>query len=351
MHHTAHGHGPNHRRGAAALAALCLAGTLALTGCGAGDEAAGQSAAKDPRAAAGPAHGKPGAGPAAGSGAGAAAPPAADAAKNPQQQPALRPHVIRTATLAIETADAQKALAAARTAAEGAGGFVGSESTRRGKDGLMASTVTLRVPGERFDAVLGALEGSGRLLGRTVEAQDVTEKVTDVDSRVRSQQASVARVRDMMEKASALADVVMLENELSKRQSDLESLLAQQTALKDQTSLGTITVEVTEPAAEPEAKKDAPPSFADALRGGWHVFATLLHHLVLAVAAVLPFAVTAALAALGWRVRRRLRPARPKTGPAGPAPRRVPGARAASAAQPLPADRPADPTESEHASD
>ncbi|MET9959192.1 DUF4349 domain-containing protein [Streptomyces sp. NPDC006326] len=315
MHHTAHGHGPHHLRGAAALAALCLAGALALTGCGAGDGEAGPSPAKDSRAAAGPAQGKPGAEAAAGPGAGAAAPSAADAAGNPQQPPAVRPHVIRTATLAIETADAPKALAAARTAAEGAGGYVGNESTRRGKDGLMTSTVTLRVPGERFDAVLGALEGSGRLLSRKVEAQDVTEKVADVDSRLRSQQASVARVRDMMEKASALADVVMLENELSKRQSDLESLLAQQTALKDRTSLGTITVEVTEPAAAPRAEKDAPPSVSDALRGGWNVLATLLRYLVLALAAAAPFAVAAALAALAWRGLRRLRPARPETDP------------------------------------
>lgn len=125
----------------------------------------------------------------------------------------------------------------------------------------MTSTLTLRVPGDRFDAVLGAMEGSGKLRSRKVEAQDVTEKVADVDSRVKSQQASVARVRDMMDKATALGDVVMLESELSKRQSDLESLLAQQTALKDQTSMGTITVEVSErPRSRRRRRTRSPPS-------------------------------------------------------------------------------------------
>lgn len=311
-------------RSAAALAGLSLAGALALTGCGAdGPSASGDKAAAGPRENAAVAPAKPGEGQA---GAGAAAPPAADG-KGTQAPAAVRPHVIRTGTLGIETAEPQKTLAAARTAAEGAGGYVGNESTERGRDGRMTSTLTLRVPGERFDAVIGALEGSGELLRRKVEAQDVTEKVADVDSRVKSQQASVARVREMMEKASGLSDVVMLESELSRRQSDLESLLAQQNALKDQTALGTITLSVSEPEAAPvpEKKKDESPSFGDALRGGWSVFTTLVRYLALAFAVVLPFALTAALAVLGFRGYRRLRPARPKTGlKPVPAPRQAP---------------------------
>ncbi|MFE3861042.1 DUF4349 domain-containing protein [Streptomyces goshikiensis] len=320
--------GAYRHRSAAALAALSLAGALAVAGCSAdgsgssSDKAAvGEAAAKPQEGAAAPAQGK--------AGAGAAAP----AAPKDGQQPAVRPHVIRTATLGIETPDAQKALAAARTATEGAGGYVGNESTKRGADGRMTSTLTLRVPGERFDSVLGAMEGSGKLLNRKVEAQDVTEKVADVDSRVKSQQASVVRVREMMDKASALGDVVMLESELSKRQSDLESLLAQQTALKDQTSMGTITVEVSEPPVERAApEKEKEPTFMDALRGGWNVFAGLVRKLGLAVAAVLPFAVTAALVVAGVRVYRRYRPAKPKAGlvpkwgPAVPAARRAPQA-------------------------
>ncbi|MFD3872058.1 DUF4349 domain-containing protein [Streptomyces sp. NPDC058623] len=304
----------NRHRSAAALAALSLAGALALTGCGA--DGSDSSADRGPAAAA---PREDGAGRA---GAEAVAPPAAADAKAPNtpnapsapQAPAVvRPHVIRTGTLGIETAEPQKVLAAARTAAEGAGGYVGNESTQRGKEGRMTSTLTLRVPGERFDAVIGALEGSGKLLNRKVEAQDVTEKVADVDSRVKSQQASVARVREMMEKATALGDVVMLEGELSRRQSDLESLLAQQAALKDRTSLGTITLSVSEPApATPEQKKDGETGFGDALAAGWSVFATVVRYLLLALAAVLPFAVAAALLALGFRAYRRLRPAKPK---------------------------------------
>ncbi|MFD0718839.1 DUF4349 domain-containing protein [Streptomyces globosus] len=210
--------------------------------------------------------------------------------------------------------------------------------------------MTLRVPSERFDAVLGALEGSGRLLSRKVEAQDVTEKVADVDSRVRSQQASVARVREMMERATALGDVVMLEGELGKRQSDLESLLAQQTALKDRTSLGTITVEVSEPqaAAEP-AEDDDRPSVWGALRTGWEALTNVVAYAVVAVALVLPFAVAAAVGVLGFRFLRRRRRG------GGAAAAAVPAAAEAPAAPAGPAVPPArdggDPTESPRLAD
>ncbi|MFJ8013173.1 DUF4349 domain-containing protein [Streptomyces sp. NPDC096339] len=320
---------PLGHRCAATLAALSLAGALALTGCSAGSGGASadkaavapqEGAAQAPAAAQGK------------GGAAAAAPRPAD--KNGQQPPAVvRPNVIRTASLGIETADAQKTLAAARTAADGAGGYVGSESTRRGEDGRMTSTLTLRVPGEHYDAVLGAMEGSGKLLHRKVDAQDVTEKVADIGSRVASQQASVARVREMMGKASALSDVVMLEGELSRRQSDLESLLAQQTALKDQTSMGTITLEVSEPAAKPAAeKKEKEPTFLGALHGGWDVFTKLLRYLLVAVGALLPFAALAAVAGVGYRLYRRLRPAAPKSG-------------GTPAVVPVPAARPAETSE------
>ncbi|MFG2984992.1 DUF4349 domain-containing protein [Streptomyces sp. NPDC048258] len=330
---------PHRQRSAAALAALSLAGALALTGCGADGS---RDSASD-KAVVAPAQG----GKAPEGARGAAAPPASAAGsapgatdKNGQQPTVVRPNVIRTATLGIETADAQKTLAAARSAADGAGGYVGNESTKRGGDGRMTSTLTLRVPGERYDAVLSAMEGSGKLLHRKVDAQDVTEKVADIGSRVASQQASVARVREMMGKASALSEVVMLESELSRRQSDLESLLAQQTALKDQTSMGTITLEVSEPAPpRAEKEKEKEPGFGDALSGSWKVFSTLVRYLVLAAAAVLPFALTAGLVALGYRGYRTLRPAKPKAR-TGPASMRLPR-QAPAAAPPAPTAPPA----------
>ncbi len=84
------------------------------------------------------------------------------------------------------------------------------------------------MPVERYEEVLDELEGAGELLERSAKAEDVTDQVVDVDSRVKSRRASVVRVRELMDKATKLSDVVTLEGELSTRQAELEALLARQ---------------------------------------------------------------------------------------------------------------------------
>ncbi|MFF0458967.1 DUF4349 domain-containing protein [Streptomyces mexicanus] len=310
-------------RPASALAGLLLAAALAVAGCSAGGDSGGSSDSK--AAARGTAGGQaqqdaPGTGGGAASGAKATAPPKATS------------QVIRTAALTVEVEDVPKALDAARAAAEDAGGYVGDETTTRDGEGHERTRVVLRVPAGRYDEVLTAVQGTGTLVERTARAQDVTDQVVDVDSRIRSQRASVARVRALMDKAGDLSEVVRLEGELSRREADLESLLAQQASLRDRTRLATITLSLSEKPAGEQAAAHDEPGFADALGGGWHVFVTLVRWLVLALGAVLPFAVAAALLVLVW-----LRLVRPRL------PRRTASSTAAgpttTALGPLPAAR------------
>ncbi|QEV20885.1 DUF4349 domain-containing protein [Streptomyces alboniger] len=273
-----------------ALSGLLLAVALALTGCTAsgdgdsGGDAKGASAADH---AAGP-----------------QGPEDADGAqsgKSAKRKPSklTGPQIIRTARLTVRVGDVPKALEEARAAAEDAGGTVGNESTSRDDEGRERSRLVLRVPQEKYEDVLTALEGTGKLVDRDAKAQDVTAQVIDVESRVKSQRASVARVRELMDRATKLSDVVTLEGELSTRQADLESLLAQRASLRDRTAMATITLSLTEHQGQTDAGDDDP-TFGDALGGGWDVFVTGLRWIVIALAAVLPFAAVAALLLLLW---------------------------------------------------
>ncbi|MFF9281751.1 DUF4349 domain-containing protein [Streptomyces griseosporeus] len=208
-------------------------------------------------------------------------------------------HIIRTASLTVQVKSVGKALADARSTAETAGGYVGEENTTRDEEGHEETRVVLRVPVERYDAVLTELQGAGKLLEREAKAQDVTDQVVDVESRVKSARASVARVRELMDQATRLSDVVELEGELSRRQADLEALLARQASLKDRTSLATITLSLSEGPVDTAARDDGP-GFVDALAGGWDAFVTMLRWVVVVFGAVLPFAVVLGLLVLGW---------------------------------------------------
>ena len=62
---------------------------------------------------------------------------------------------------------------------------------------------------------------------RSVQTQDVTESLVDVESRLVTQQASVDRVRALLAKANTIGEVVSIESELTKREADLDSLYPQ----------------------------------------------------------------------------------------------------------------------------
>ncbi|MFE4618510.1 DUF4349 domain-containing protein [Streptomyces sp. NPDC056747] len=309
-------------------AAALLTAALVLTGCGAGaDVTAGDA--------------KQGGSMASAADGGKSAPEgAADAASGSEKAPtapgkAAQPqHVIRTASLSVEVEDAAKALVTARRVAAGSGGRVENESTERLDDTYVISRVVLRVPQEQYDAVLTELAGTGRLLARKADAKDVTEQVVDVESRIATQRASVARVRALMQRAEKLADVVTLEGELSRRQADLESLLAQQSSLKDRTTLATITLELTEkekPGADKE-EDEGRPGFGDALSGGWNALVGALAWVLIVLAALAPWLALALIAFLLWR--HLIRPRRAARTGAAPETRPLPEANAAGVATP-----------------
>ncbi|MFD3739547.1 DUF4349 domain-containing protein [Streptomyces sp. NPDC058629] len=314
----------HHRRSRlrAALAAGALGAVLLVGGCGAGGSASDESAgSSDLKAGAQKGLVDEQYAP---EGAAASAAPAgakAEAEDGKQEDKAPKPgaagsHVIRTAELLVEVKSAPKAAAAARSAVEASGGLVASENTERIDDRHESSNLVLRVPQDSYQEVLRKLTGSGKLLSRSSNAKDVTDQVVDVESRIATQRASVKRVRELMDKAEKITDVVALEGELSSRQADLESLLAQQSSLKDRTSLATITLELTEPDAPRKDGTDDDPGFMDALGGGWDAFVTMFRWIAVAIGASAPFLVTAALLLVLWRVLRARRRAR--TGPPAP---------------------------------
>lgn len=334
------------------MAGLLLAAALALTGCGGSASDSGEASSAD-KAAAQRADAPAGTEEAAGEAAGDAAQDGAPGgsadrsgggssaegsrATAPPSNRSGTAHIIRTVSLTVQVEDAPKALDEARTATENAGGYIGDETTRRDGKGHEHTRVVLRVPVEKYDAVLTELEGAGKLVERRAKAEDVTDQVVDVESRIKTQRASVARIRELMDRATRLSDVVTLEGELSTRQADLEALLARQESLKDRTSLATITLSLSETPVERPAKDDDP-GFLDALAGGWGAFVTMLRWLAVALGAVLPFAAVAALGALLWL--KAVRPRLPRRTRPAPASTPVPAPLSAPVPAPAPARAP-----------
>ncbi|HEX5534384.1 MAG TPA: DUF4349 domain-containing protein [Actinomycetales bacterium] len=181
--------------------------------------------------------------------------------------------------------------------------------------------LVVRVPTDEMTNAMNQLAGVGKELGRWSSETEVETALVDLESRVATQTASVARVRKLMDQATSIADVVALENELAKREANLESLKAQLDSLAGQAAMATITVVLQTP--ERVAHLDEENGFLGGLRAGWLALVASTTALLTVVGALLPFLFVAAvigLPLLAWRRRVRAAKATASTpvGPAGP---------------------------------
>ncbi|RAO17614.1 hypothetical protein MED15_02955 [Micromonospora noduli] len=264
------------RRRGALLAATTLAAALALTGCGAGDSGAQDSAgtaAEAPAANGGEVGRDAAAGAPEGAGAGA---------------PDLRVDqraIIYTGRMRVQVDDVDSAAREATAVATQAGGFVGGDQ-RRSADADAVAELELRVPAAKFNGVVEEIAKLGRQQSRQIDTQDVTEETVDLEARITSQRARVESARRLLSRATSITDLVSLENELGRREADLASLEAKKRRLADLTALSTITVSLAGPAA-----KDTETGFLVGLRGGWKAFVVSMTVLLTVLGALLPWLV------------------------------------------------------------
>ena len=174
------------------------------------------------------------------------------------------------------------------------------------------SLLVLRVPEASLDRALTLITGQGgvgREISRSATAQDVTGDLADLQSRVATQRASVARVRALLAKAGSLQDVVLLESEVTKREAELEALEARRVALADRADLATLTVDLRTAAAAVAVQGEDDSSFLAGLRSGWKAVTASTAVLLTVLGALLPIAVVLALVGgpLLWVQRRRRR--------------------------------------------
>ena len=320
-----------HRPAVLATAALAAA-VLALAGCAGGSGDSSGAARSDSAGVAGGSAPKPlteGSAGSSGSRAGSPAQPssggkASGASGSAAQQVspaslrAAQQQLARRASVALEVKNISQAVARVRATTAASDGIILAENigTTDGtaplaeRSKVSATTygeITISVPSAKLDAVVADLASVGTVLRSTTSSDDVGSQIVDTQSRLETMRVSVARVRAFLDQAKGLDQVVALEAELTRRQSDLEALEAQLASLKDSVAMSPVQVSLT---TQPEVvqPKKADTGFLAGLHSGWDAFTGSAAVALTVVGAVLPFAVLLALVGvpvLVWLRRRR----------------------------------------------
>ncbi len=225
----------------------------------------------------------------------------------------------------MRAASVSSAISRATSIVSAAGGYVSAEnaSSGQGQPSQATATVTFKIPVAAYAATLAALSGGGlgTQLSLSQQAQDVTQQVADVGSRVASDEAAITQLRALLKHAGDVSSLLSVQNQIDSQESDLESMLAQQNALNHETAYATVTLTLVGPkaAAKPPAKAAPPPGLAGGLAGGWHALRVTVSWLLTVLGAVAPFvAAVAVIGGLVWWGRRRLTQRRQQAGRLNP---------------------------------
>jgi hypothetical protein len=232
--------------------------------------------------------------------------------------------VVMTGEVSLTSKDLEKVRDEVDDLMTALGGSVDNEQTSNDSKGrIERSTLVLRIPVDKFTVAKKALMGMGKLRASDVSAKDVTTQVIDIDERVQTLQASLDTLQSFQRTAKDVKDLLDYEEKITARQSELQSLKAQQAYLDDQTSMATITLSLSVPdkyVPPPGALEDA--GFLSGLRAGWNALGDLVVVGLTVLGALLPFLVAGLLLGVpGWfGVRALLRRRRTPLPPAAAAP-------------------------------
>jgi len=212
------------------------------------------------------------------------------------------PALIKTAAIDLRSDNIQAIIDKIYGLALTTGGRVDSEQTSTDDDGTVDhSRVQLRVPVARFDDTVSRIYNLARDHTKDTSTEDVTARLADVTSRVETARSSIAQLRQLFDRATALGQIIRLERELSNREADLEALEAQQRSLAAQTAMSTILVTIALPpkvAGPSPSSDDHQAGFVSGIKKGWDAMVTFVVGASHAFGLVLPLGALALVVCL-----------------------------------------------------
>jgi hypothetical protein len=148
--------------------------------------------------------------------------------------------LIYTATLSMAVYQVEPGLDAVERLARDLGGYLSSRQD---------ASITVRIPRDRFDEMLGRVQKLGDVTHRDIKAQDVTDEYVDLQARLKNAYAIRDKLTELLSKA-AVKDAIEIEKELGRVTEEIERMEGKMKLLRDQIAFSTVTVNFTPIAPE-----------------------------------------------------------------------------------------------------
>lgn len=176
------------------------------------------------------------------------APPAMGIASQASASPTPHgPAVIRTVTLQIVAKDFSRVRESVDAILASTGGFADQLGLNADPGNARVLRGALRVPGDRLGDALTRLRALGQVTQDQQNAQDVADQLVDLDARLKNARATEQRLGDLLKnRTGKLADVLEVEQEISRVRLDIERLDAEKTNMTRRVAYATIDLTISE---------------------------------------------------------------------------------------------------------
>lgn len=150
--------------------------------------------------------------------------------------------LIRSATLEIEVKSATTTASALEDIINTSGGYIDNIYERN----QIRILITAKVPAMKLDQFMVDVASQGKLVSKSMVVQDVTEQMVDVASRIKNLQVLRDRFRKVLDMANNVNEILAIESELSKVQSELDSMIARSRSLKGSVALSKVDIVISQ---------------------------------------------------------------------------------------------------------
>ena len=201
----------------------------------------------------------------------------------------------------VEVGDISKGINDVVALSDRHGGQIYERTINITDDRSSTASFVIKLPPDQVESAIADLDAIGIRRTASQGTEDVTSQVVDIDARLVTAQASVERVRKLLEASTDLGQILSLESQLTERETLVEQYTAMKRALGDRVALATLRVQLNlspEPvAAAAEPKTTEKPSVGKAFKSGWNGFVKVLAAILIFIGYTAPFLVIAAIGA------------------------------------------------------
>ncbi len=179
--------------------------------------------------------------------------------------------LIKNAELTVETREFDAFMATLEANIASAGAYISASSVSGNSfdtSRVRYAYITVRVPAETYAGFVSGVSAYGNVTYQTESVNDVTLTYVDTESRIKAYETEYATLLDILDKATSLDDVLVIQNRITEVTYQLEAYRSKLRTYDDLISYCTVRLTISE-VVELTEVKPTPMTLGERMARGW----------------------------------------------------------------------------------